>query len=119
MAAGPCIWILLADFVDPVDEGAGGGPLVAAVAHVPHQVVVCIQTQHLRCQAQVEADGMIEKARAAIEAEKKAAIADLQGSVADISVEVASKVIGTDLSDDEHRAIIKRYVEEVGSFNAN
>jgi F-type H+-transporting ATPase subunit b len=73
----------------------------------------------ITAKAQVEADGMIEKARAAIEAEKKAAIADLQGSVADISVEVASKVIGTDLSDDEHRAIIKRYVEEVGSFNAN
>lgn len=69
--------------------------------------------------AQKEAAAMIEKARTAIETEKKAAIAELQGSVADTSVAVASKIIGSDLSDDEHRAIIERYVNEAGSFNAN
>ena len=62
---------------------------------------------------------MIEKAHAAIEADKKAAIAELQGSVADMSVAVASRLIGEDLSDDEHRKIIERYVNEAGSFNAN
>lgn len=62
---------------------------------------------------------MIEKARGAIEAEKKAAIAELQSSVADTSIAVASKVIGADLSDDEHRQLIERYVNEAGSFNAN
>lgn len=69
--------------------------------------------------AQKEAADMIAKARTAIEAEKKAAISELQSSVADTSVVVASKIIGTDLSDDEHRAIIERYVNEAGSFNAN
>lgn len=69
--------------------------------------------------AQVEAAAMIEKARAAIEAEKKAAIAELQGSVADTSIAVASRLIGSDLSDEEHRKIIERYVNEAGSFNAN
>ncbi len=69
--------------------------------------------------AQKEASDMIEKARAAIESEKKAAIAELQGSVADTSVAVASKIIGTDLTDEQHRAIIERYVSEAGSFNAN
>ena len=62
---------------------------------------------------------MIEKARGAIEAEKKAAIAELQSSVAETSIAVASKVIGADLSDDEHRQLIERYVNEAGSFNAN
>ena len=62
---------------------------------------------------------MIEKARAAIETEKKAAIAELQGSVADTSIAVASRLIGDDLSDEEHRKIIERYVNEAGSFNAN
>ncbi len=62
---------------------------------------------------------MIEKAHAAIEADKKAAIAELQGSVADTSVAVASRLIGQDLSDDDHRKIIERYVNEAGSFNAN
>ena len=72
----------------------------------------------ITAKAQAEAEAMIEKARAAIEAEKKAAVAELQGSAADLSISVASKIIGQDLSDDEHRAIIKRYVEEAGSFNA-
>ena len=62
---------------------------------------------------------MIAKAKAAIEAEKKAAIAELQGSVADTSIAVASRLIGNDLNDDEHRAIVERYVNEAGSFNAN
>ncbi|WP_124060378.1 F0F1 ATP synthase subunit B [Gordonibacter sp. Marseille-P4307] len=70
-------------------------------------------------QAQSEASAMIEKARIAIEAEKKAAMAELQGSIADISVSVASRLVGEDLSDDEHRRIIERYVNEAGSFNAN
>lgn len=73
----------------------------------------------ITAKAQGEAEAMIEKARAAIEAEKKAAIAELQGSVADTSVAVASRLIGQDLSDDEHRAIIERYVNEAGSFNAD
>ena len=54
-----------------------------------------------------------------IEAEKKAAISELQGSVADLSVSVASRLIGEDLNDAEHRKIIERYVNEAGSFNAN
>ncbi len=69
--------------------------------------------------AQAEAANMVEKARLAIETEKKAAVAELQGSVADMSIAIASRLIGEDLSDDEHRAIIERYVNEAGSFNAN
>ena len=69
--------------------------------------------------AQSEATAMIEKAHNAIEAEKKAAISELQGSVADLSISVASRLIGEDLNDAEHRKIIERYVNEAGSFNAN
>ena len=72
----------------------------------------------ITAKAQAEAANMIEKAHGAIEADKKAAIAELQGSVADLSVAVASRIIGKDLSDDEHRAIIERYVNEAGSFHA-
>nr|WP_329934708.1 F0F1 ATP synthase subunit B [Slackia isoflavoniconvertens] len=72
----------------------------------------------ITAKAQAEAAGMIEKAHVAIEAEKKAAIADLQGSVADLSINVAAKLIGNDLTDDEHRKMIERYVAEAGSFNA-
>lgn len=73
----------------------------------------------ITAQAQTEAAIIVEKARLAIETEKKAAIAELQSSVADTSIAVASRLIGEDLSDDEHRKIIERYVNEAGSFNAN
>ena len=46
-------------------------------------------------------------------------MAELQGSIADISVLVASRLVGEDLSDEDHRKIIERYVNEAGSFNAN
>ena len=73
----------------------------------------------ISAKAQSEAEDMIAKAKAAIEAEKKQAVAELQGSVVDISVDVAAKLIGEDLTEGEHRKIIERYVSEAGSFNAN
>ena len=73
----------------------------------------------ITAQAQTEAADMIAKAKAAIEAEKKAAVAELQSSIADTSVDVASRLIGQDLTEGEHRAIIERYVKEAGSFNGN
>jgi F-type H+-transporting ATPase subunit b len=69
--------------------------------------------------AQAEAQALVVKAQAAIESEKKAAIAELQSSVADISVAVAGRVVGQDLSDAEHRRIIERYLAQAGSFDAN
>lgn len=73
----------------------------------------------ITAKAQAEATEMIAKARVAIEAEKKQAIAELQASVADTSVDVAARLIGEDLTESEHRAIIEKYVREAGSFNAN
>lgn len=73
----------------------------------------------ITAKAQAEAVEMIAKAKVAIEAEKRQAIADLQASVADVSVDVAARLIGEDLTEGEHRAIIERYVKEAGSFNAN
>ena len=70
-------------------------------------------------QAQEEANSMIEKARVAIEAEKQAAMVELQNSIADLSVDVASRLVSNDLNDAEHRAIIERYINEAGSFHAN
>ena len=73
----------------------------------------------IQSKAQVEAADMIAKAKATIEAERKAAVAELQASIADTSIDVAQKLIGENLSDAEHRAIIERYVKEAGSFNGN
>ena len=69
--------------------------------------------------ANEEAAAILVKAREEIGAEKRAAMAELQASVADLSVAVAGKVIGTSLSDAEHRKLIESYVAEVGSLNGN
>ncbi|MBT8188007.1 MAG: F0F1 ATP synthase subunit B [Croceitalea sp.] len=50
-------------------------------------------------QAKVEGDKMIKQAQAAIESEKKAAVADIKAQVANLSVEIAEKVIKEELSD--------------------
>ena len=96
------------------DAKAEAAQIIAEAKKTGEAVKADIQSQ-----AQAESAAMIEKAKATIEAEKKAAITDLQGSIADISVNVAERLIGSDLSDDEHRKIIERYVNEAGSLNAN
>ena len=50
-------------------------------------------------QAQVEGDKMIRQAQAAIESEKKAALADIKSQVAELSVAIAEKVINEKFSD--------------------
>lgn len=73
----------------------------------------------ITAKAQAEADDIVAKARVAIESEKKQALAELQSSVADLSVSVAGKLIGQDLTDDDHRKLIEKYISEVGNLDEN
>ena len=73
----------------------------------------------IMAKANEDAQALLVKAREGIEAEKKAAIAELQGSVADLSVAVAGKLIGETLSAADHAKLIERYVAEVGALNEN
>lgn len=52
-----------------------------------------------RDEAQAEADKMIAKAQAAIENEKKMAISEVKKQVADLSLEIAEKVVKQELAD--------------------
>lgn len=52
-------------------------------------------------EAKSEADKMIVQAQAAIESEKKAAIAELKTQVATLSVEIAEKIVKHELSSNE------------------
>ena len=57
--------------------------------------------------AKVEADKMVAQAQAAIESEKKAAIAELKQQVATLSLEIAEKVVKHELSDsDKHMKLV-------------
>ena len=75
--------------------------------------------EEIVAKAKEEADGIVVKAREVMESERKAAMAELQTAIADVSVAVAGKLIGEKLSATEHAALIDRYVAEVGGLNDN
>jgi len=52
-------------------------------------------------EASQEADKMITQAQGAIESEKKAAIAEMKATVATLSLEIAEKVVKSELSDSD------------------
>jgi F-type H+-transporting ATPase subunit b len=64
-------------------------------------------------EAKVEADKMVAQAQAAIESEKKAAIADLKNQVATLSINIAEKVVKQNLAtDDKQQELVKSLLEK-------
>jgi F-type H+-transporting ATPase subunit b len=75
--------------------------------------------EEIVAKANEEAAMIVAKAHEAMESEKVAAIAELQAQVAGLSVAVAGKLIGQQLSADDHAKLIEQYVAEVGGLNDN
>ena len=66
--------------------------------------------------ARAEGARLLDDARAAIEQEKKAAIADIRKQVATLSVEIAEKVLRQNLRDDKSQMdLIERMLDDVAS----
>ena len=67
-----------------------------------------------KAEAQAEADKIVAQAQATIESEKKAAIADLKGQVAGLSVEIVEKVVRKELADkDKQLALVESMLGDV------
>lgn len=64
-----------------------------------------------------EAAGIIARAHENVEEERRAVYASSSATIANLAVQVATKIIGDKLSDDEQRNLIERYVNEAGSLN--
>ena len=64
-------------------------------------------------QAKREASDIITKSHGAVESERKKAMIELSSSVVDLSVEIASKVIGNELSEEQQRKLAEKYLAEV------
>lgn len=69
--------------------------------------------------AQREAADVISKAHGAVDSERRKAMIELSGSVVDLSVEIATKIIGNDLSEDEQRRLAEKYLAEVSDPDAD
>ena len=71
-------------------------------------------------EAHKEAEDIIAKAHTTAEDERKSIYASAAGSIADLSVSVATKIVGETLSDEaEQKKLIERYIKEAGSLNAD
>lgn len=71
-------------------------------------------------EAHKEAEDIIAKAHSTAEDERKSIYASAAGSIADLSVSVATKIVGETLSDEaEQKKLIERYIKEAGSLNAD
>ncbi|OUP06718.1 F0F1 ATP synthase subunit B [Collinsella sp. An2] len=70
--------------------------------------------------AHTEAEDIIAKAHATVEEERRSLYADAAGTIADLSVSVAAKIVEKSLDQDgEQRRLIEQYLKEAGSLNAN
>ena len=66
-------------------------------------------------EAKQEADKLITMAQAAIETEKKAAISDLKSQVADLSISIAEKVLGEELSSNaKQEKLVESMLDDAG-----
>lgn len=72
--------------------------------------------QETIAKTQEEANQLISRAQEEIAREKDKAIKELQSQIAEISIEVASKVIQKSLSAEEHDKLIDDYIAEVGKL---
>ncbi len=72
-----------------------------------------------KCKASVEAEKLIEKARTGIEREKEIALANIREQVANLSVDIASKLVGEKLKQTgKQQKLIDNYLKEV-DFSKN
>ena len=66
--------------------------------------------------AQQEADQIVSRAQEQIEAERTRTVQELQGTIADLSIELAEKVVGRSLDDKSQRDMVDAYIREVSGM---
>ena len=67
--------------------------------------------------AQAEAEQIVARTQEQIEAERNRTVQELQGTIADLSIELAEKVVGRSLDDKSQREMVDAYIKEVAEMN--
>ena len=65
-------------------------------------------------QASVEASAMMAKASADIALEKKKALNDAKDEISDIAMAIAQKVVGRELTETDHAALVDGFINQLG-----
>jgi F-type H+-transporting ATPase subunit b len=69
--------------------------------------------------AERDAETVVARAEEQIEAERTRTIQELQSTIADLSIELAEKVVGRSLDDKSQREFVDAYIREVGAMSGN
>lgn len=69
-------------------------------------------------EAHTQAAATIDQGHKVVETERTRAMNDLSRSVVDLSVEIAGKIIGNNLDEDQHRALAEHLLDEMGKDHA-
>ena len=64
--------------------------------------------------AQEKAKITLKRAEEQVEMEKKRAVNDIKDEVSGMAVDIASAIIERDVSEDEHRELIDKFIGELG-----
>ena len=78
-----------------------------------------MEKRQQKIQDDLDAAAVVAKAHDAVSSERRKAMIELSGSVVDLSVEIASKIIGNDLSEADQRRLAEKYLAEVGAPHDN
>ncbi|HDC9259972.1 TPA: F0F1 ATP synthase subunit B [Staphylococcus aureus] len=72
------------------------------------------QQEQIIHEANIRANGMIETAQSEINSQKERAIADINNQVSELSVLIASKVLRKEISEQDQKALVDKYLKEAG-----
>ncbi|PTK65900.1 ATP synthase F0 subunit B [Staphylococcus borealis] len=72
------------------------------------------QHEEIIHEANIRANGMIETAQSEINSEKERAIADINNQVSELSVLIASKVLQKEISEQDQKELVDKYLKEAG-----
>ena len=72
------------------------------------------QHEEIIHEANVRANGMIETAQSEINSEKERALADINNQVSELSVLITSKVLRKEISEQDQKDLVEKYLKEAG-----
>ncbi len=71
------------------------------------------RSEEITREARDEADAMRRRATEEIAQEKKKAINDMKDDISGISMEIAERIVGREIKEEDHRRLVDRFIDEL------
>jgi len=78
-----------------------------------NQQEVAAAKAELIAQARKESEDLLKQARATIEEERRAAVAELRSQVVDLAIEAAGRLLATQMDEKKQRQLVEEYLEKL------